>query len=102
MLSLFPIQGQKLFLSLCRFAAKIYGFSYPCVMLSETDIRRNIFAQALDVHPALQVFDLGVFTSTADMSELPNRIEDTGADAIATLLLRNTHLIHVYPFSIIS
>ena len=49
-------------------------------------------AEVLELHPALQVFDLGVHASTADMKELPNRIEDSGADAIATLLLRNPHL----------
>lgn len=44
---------------------------------------------ALKGHPTLHRFDLGMYLSTADMGELPNRIEDAGAVAVAELMKDN-------------
>lgn len=44
---------------------------------------------ALKGHPTLHRFDLGLYVSTADMGELPNRIEDAGAVAVAELMKDN-------------
>jgi hypothetical protein len=44
---------------------------------------------ALKGHPTLHRFDLGMYLSTADMGELPNRIEDAGAVAVAELMRDN-------------
>ncbi|GAQ84483.1 hypothetical protein KFL_001910020 [Klebsormidium nitens] len=50
---------------------------------------------ALTGHQTLEVLDLGVYTSTADMGELPNRIEDAGAAAVARLIRTNPKLVYV-------
>lgn len=44
---------------------------------------------ALKGHPTLHRLNLGMYLSTADMGELPNRIEDAGAVAVAELMKDN-------------
>jgi Ran GTPase-activating protein (RanGAP) involved in mRNA processing and transport len=50
---------------------------------------------ALKVHQTLEVLELGVYTSTADMGEPPNRIEDSGALCLAELIRSSANLLAV-------